>query len=85
MTQEDKDLILNLILQRIEDLDDKLSNHMTAENQTIGELKASVDTLTTVWKTTKGVLWFIKVTASVVTAIGLGWAFLHQHFTMGIK
>jgi hypothetical protein len=72
------DTVLDLILEKIEALDSKLSNHITEEDNKIGEL---VDA----WNTSKHIVWFVKWLATIAAALALSWAWVHNHFTVGIK
>ena len=72
------DTVLDLVLQKLEDLDTKLEKHMVEEENKISEL---IDA----WNTSKHIVLFVKWTAAIITSLALGWAWVTDHFTIGIK
>ncbi len=72
------DQLIELILEKLEALDTKLENHMREEDNKIGEL---VDA----WNASKHIVTFVKWTAAIVTSVALGWAWITDHFTVGVK
>lgn len=75
---EEKDILLQVLIEKIDKLDTKLDTHMEVESKKINEL---VET----FNTAKHVVWFIKwaavVTASLATAI----MWVVNTFSIGIK
>jgi hypothetical protein len=69
---------LELIISKIDTLDAKLDKHIQDEENRIGELVEA-------WKTAKGIVWFVKITAGVVASLAIGWAWISNHFVIGVK
>lgn len=78
MTTEQQDMLLNVLIEKIDKLDAKLESHMAAEADNVGILMET-------FNTAKHVIWFIKWLAVVASALGLTWAWLYNHFTIGVK
>ena len=77
MTIHDNTL-LELLISKIDAIDAKLEQHMTDEEKKIGELLEA-------WNTAKGIVWFVKAAAGVVTVAALTWAWVTSHFVIGVK
>ncbi len=72
------DALIELLIEKIDALDKKLDNHMVDESKKIADLLEA-------WNTGKHVVSFIKIAATVGASIALGWAWITDHFTIGIK
>ena len=72
------DQLIELVLEKIEALDQKLENHMKEEDAKISDL---VDA----WNASKHIVVFVKWTAAIITSIALGWAWVTNHFEVGVK
>ncbi len=68
------DDLVDVLIKKIDDLDAKLDKH----TQEISELLDA-------WKTAKGIAGFVRVTAGVLAAIALSWAWVTSYFTIGVK
>lgn len=76
--KRDSDMLLKLLIEKVDKLDAKVELHMTNEAENIGLLMET-------FNTAKHVVWFIKWLSGIAVAIGLTWAWLHNHFTIGVK
>ncbi len=72
------DALIELLIKEVQDMRQDLRDHMVKESSEIGEIKE-------VFATAKHVVWFIKWAAGVGAACFLAWAFLKDHFTIGLK
>lgn len=72
------DTLLQLLIEKIDAIDQKLDKHMQEEEDKISELIEA-------WNTGRHVVWFIKMAAGIGVSIALGWAWITDHFTIGIK
>jgi hypothetical protein len=72
------DVLIQLLIDKVDNLSDKLDTHMVEEAKKMNEI-------TEAFQTGKHVVWFIKVTAAVATSLALGWVFFKEHFTIGLK
>lgn len=72
------DALIELLIEKLESLDKKLDDHMKEESTKITELLEA-------WNTGKHVVWFIKIAATIGVSIALGWAWITDHFTIGLK
>lgn len=79
------DELLHILINEVKTLRQELSGHMTKEEDEIKDLSKKVTDLTDIWKTTKGIIWFIKWSSAVIAGIALTWAFLTDHFHIGVK
>lgn len=71
-------ILLNVLIEKIDKLDYKLENHMQNEADNVSILMET-------FNTAKHVVWFIKWVAVIASAIGLTWAWVYNHFTIGVK
>lgn len=80
MTEYDRksDALIQLLVDKIEALDNKLEKHMANETNDIKELKEAFDTA-------KHVVSFVKWTSTIVASLAVAWVFFKEHFTFGIK
>lgn len=72
------DLLLTILIEKVDKLDAKLESHMSKEAE-------NVEVLMETFNTAKHVVWFIKWLAVVASALGLTWAWIYNHFTIGVK
>jgi hypothetical protein len=72
------DQLIEMLISEVKTLRMELQDHMKEEGESIKELIEA-------FNTAKHVVWFIKMSAAVVGGLGLAWAFLHNHFTIGVK
>lgn len=76
--KRDSDMLLNLLIEKVDKLDAKVELHMANEKENIGLLMET-------FNTAKHVVWFIKWVAVIAAAIGATWAWIGDHFTIGVK
>lgn len=72
------DVLIEMLINEVKTLRIELSEHMHEEDKAIKDLVEA-------FNTARHVVWFVKVTAAVVAGVALTWAFLHEHFHIGIK
>jgi len=78
LNKREGDALIQLLIDEVKELRTELRSHMTQEASEIKELKEA-------FGTAKSVIWFIKVAAGIVAGLAVAWAFILNHFTIGIK
>ena len=79
------DQLIEELIKRFDSLEKKVEDHITTEQERMETTLSQLDELIKAWNQAKGIVWFVKVVASIVGTVGLAWAFLHNHFSIGIK
>ncbi len=72
------DALIEILIKEVQDMRQELKDHMIKEASEISDIKEA-------FATAKHVVWFIRWAAGIGAAVFLGWAFLKEHFTIGIK
>ena len=72
------DALIQLLIDEVKGLKVSLEDHMVKEAAEIKDIKEAFDTA-------KHVVWFIKWASGLGAAVFLAWAFLKEHFFIGLK
>ncbi len=72
------DSLIEILIKEVQDMRQELKEHTAKESAEIQEIKEA-------FLTAKHVVWFVKWAAGIGAACFLAWAFLKEHFIIGIK